>query len=280
MRKAVIIPQQLTRLKRPHGKTGRKLSYSVKLRRSDSTEKEKTMNSKIDFVLLITNSADNDYAAERTANAGRSVIHHKLCYTPVYKDFDELRKIQLKLKDHISFSGKKICAIIDISEWAGHEDEEYFIITLKFFHDMRRRMRYVFTVGSLNEQEAALLYIRLRCYLNGVIEYDRTLVDKGRLSCYLEAQCVEARAAKLLADMLMREEMTPLRTIPIINSMCRDLRIRSQRGTVCPQDIADYLTEHTSLPALISAETAEKYAEVFGSPEISSHGENSVKQSA
>lgn len=227
------------------------------------------MNPKNDFVLLITNANDNDIAAERTANAGRSVIHHKLCYVPIYKEFGELKEIQLKLKGHIPFSSRKVCAIIDISEWEGHENEEYFTVALKFFHDMRDRMSYVFTVGELNEKEAAGLFLKLRCYLLGVIETDRTLTDRDRLTAYLVSQCIEAKSAKLLAEMLMRKDMAPIRTIPIINSLCRELRLRSKSGAAGAEDIADYLADPQSLPALVSADTAESFAELFGSPEYS-----------
>ncbi len=238
------------------------------------------MNSRKDFVLLITNSADNDAIAERTANAGRSVIHHKLCYVPIYKDFDEIRNIQLKLKGHIPFSNKKLCAIIDISEWVGHENDEYFEITLKYLHDMCCRMRYVFTVGKADEKEVLPLFLKLRCYLDGVIENDRTLTDIRKLSSYLVSQCIEEKSAGILSQMIMRDELEQLRTIPIINSICRDLRLLSKSGKATAEDISVYLSDPCSLPALVSANTAKEYAKLFGGMQINKTSENREKRSA
>ena len=216
---------------------------------------------KKDFTLLITGSVDNDAAAERAANAGKAVIRHKLCYVPVYQDFSELKKIQVKLRNSVAAFGKKIAAVIDVSEWIGHENEEYFTITLKYLHDMRMRMRYVFTVSDATEKDVLPIFIKIRCFLNGTMEIDRTLTETKELSSYLVNQCICKETASLLAEMLMREETKNIKTIPIIDNMCHEMRSESTNGKVELADMKRFLDDNQSLINIVCRNLGEEYSE-------------------
>lgn len=213
-----------------------------------------------DFTLLITGSDDNDIAAEMLAGSGRTVIHQKLCYTPMYQDFMELKKLQLKLRSSAAAMGRKVCAVLDISEWIGHEKEDYFTIMLKYLHDKRDRMSYVFTVGKADEKQAMDIFFRLRCFLSGTMKKDETLLDGAALTEYLEGQCVERDAAGVLSELLMKEEMKQMRSLPVINSICREMRISSRTGRVSLLTVRKYLEGSQNIVSLISEEICAEYA--------------------
>lgn len=212
-----------------------------------------------DFLLLITGSPDNDAAAERAAGSG-PIIHHKLSYVPVYGEFDQLKKFQVKLRNSPAFIGKRVFAAIDVSEWIGHEDEEYFTIALKFFHDKRSRIKYIFTVGSNEESKTTKLFFKLRLFLGGKTVTDDTFMNKESLAKYISCQCVENKTAELIADMVMSKGAEMLRTYPAVNSMCREMRLSAGGNSVTSSDAAKYLSDKNSLPAIISVTMSEEYA--------------------
>lgn len=212
-----------------------------------------------DFILLITGSPDNDAAAEIAADS--SVVHHKLAYTPVYGDFDQLKKFQIKLRNSPASIGKRVYAAIDVSEWIGHEEEDYFTIALKFFHDKRSRIRYIFTVGANDENKVKKLFFKLRCYLGGKTVIDDTFMNTASLAKYIASQCVERKTAEIIADMIMSKDAEMLRTYPAVNSMCREMRLSAGGTSVTASVAGDYLSDCNSLPSIISKAMAEEYAE-------------------
>lgn len=212
------------------------------------------------FILLITGSPDNDGAAKNIAG-NSAVVYHKLAYTPVYEDFDQLKKFQIKLHNSPALIGKTVHAAIDISEWIGHEDEDYFTVALKFFHDKRSRIRYIFTVGANDESKVSKLFFKLRCYLGGKTVIDDTFMNKESLAKYISSQCVESKTAEIIADMVMSKDAEMLRTYPAVNSICREMRLLAGGTSVTASTAGDYLSDSNSLPSIISKAMAEEYAE-------------------
>ena len=218
------------------------------------------MENSSDFILLITGSRDNDEAAELAAAPDRPVIHHKLSYVPVYEKFEELKKFQLKVRNSAGAFGKRICAAIDISEWIGHENEEYFVISMKYFHDRRSRMDFIFTVGECNEESTRPLFFALRCYMKGETVTDDTFLCADRLSEYIMSRGSDSDSAQLLGRMLMLDEMSVMRTYPAVNSMCAEMLSMSGSGVIGLRETSLYLISESSLPSLACRQTAEVFS--------------------
>ena len=133
----------------------------------------------MDYKLLITGLYNNDYAARKLAGDNDAVIF-KLGYTPPYEKFEELKRLQLKTKDIDLFSIGKSYIIMDISEWVGHENEEYFVITMKFLHDHAYKWQYIFTVDNYGMSKVKSMLNMLSRHLKGEVIEQYT--DKSKES--------------------------------------------------------------------------------------------------
>ena len=177
-----------------------------------------------DFTLLITGSRDNDRAAEIAAAPGMETVHCKFSYAPMYEKYGEIKKFQLKLRDTDYTRGRRICCAADLSEWVGHENEELFTVTLKYFHDHRSRFDYIFTVGEHTEDEVREMYFRMRCFMSGRILRDSSFLETGALINCIRGKGISGEVAALLSEMIMDDSMEALRAYPTVDIMCSELR--------------------------------------------------------
>lgn len=95
-------------------------------------------------------------------------------YVPPYQDprqFSAIREFQRAGRYHpfSDLAQRRKLAIIDLSEWLGHENEEYLEVFLKFLHDNTHAsffyFEYVFTVGSASREQCLPLRQLLARYL-------------------------------------------------------------------------------------------------------------------
>lgn len=151
--------------------------------------KEKT------FTFYLTGRKDNDTAVENYVRThgynDLKCVFFKLEYTPPYKDFRAIADFMAITQYHPfrDPSFKKAAAVIDLSEWIGHENEENLEIFLKFLHDYDwsfYRYEYVFTVGDADKSKIKAIYAVVDEYLcKGHIYEDKTLTDEKSMSVYL-----------------------------------------------------------------------------------------------
>lgn len=147
------------------------------------------------FTFFLTGKKDNDAAVENYVRNhgydGSKCVHYKLGYTPPYQNFTGIECFErlTQYKPFCDSIHKKAVAIIDLSEWIGHETEEYLEIFCKFLHDYDwnfYRYEYVFTVGESNREKAMGLYALVTEYLcEGKVIEDRTLTDEKSMAAYL-----------------------------------------------------------------------------------------------
>lgn len=147
------------------------------------------------FTFFLTGKKDNDAAVENyVRNNGYDEakrVHYKLEYIPPYQNFTGIAHFE-RLTQYRAFSDsvqKRAVAIIDLSEWIGHEKEEYLEIFCKFLHDYDwsfYRYEYVFTVGEANRDKTMELYALVSEYLcEGKMIEDRTMTEEKSMSEYL-----------------------------------------------------------------------------------------------
>lgn len=79
-----------------------------------------------------------------------------LHYQPPYSDFTELKRLQAEAIKNTRFKDEYHGFIaVDISEWANHFDEEFFVISLAFLGDMSDSWKYIFLVDDENALKSA-----------------------------------------------------------------------------------------------------------------------------
>lgn len=152
------------------------------------------MNEK-NFTCILTGMKDNDTMVEnyvrRHGFEEAKCVQYKLEYTPPYENFTGISyfEIMTQYRPFTDPIQKKAVAVIDLSEWIGHEEEEYLEIFCKFLHDYDwsfYQYEYVFTVGDADRMKMKKLYAVLSEYLDkGNIVEDRTMTDEKSMAKYL-----------------------------------------------------------------------------------------------
>lgn len=187
-----------------------------------------------DFTILLTGTEDSTALAraylEQTRENLETVIAFKLPYTLPFNRFTGIRQFQLLTKYRPFLSEPRTAAVVilDLSEWIGHEEEEYLRIFFCYLHDHRGffKPEYILTLGRATKQEAQKIFCLASEYLRtGMMVEDRTLLDREKLSRYLKKKYpLEAAAADTLAGIYLQKEIPSLRRVQLLTE---DLLLRA-----------------------------------------------------
>ena len=137
-------------------------------------------------------------------------IFFKLGYTPPYQKFFSIREFQCEMRYRpFEESNKKMAAaVIDLTEWIGHEDEEYLEIFFQYLHDFDctfHSYEFVFTVSDADREQTRELLLLAAEYLGQYrVEEDRTLNTEQALAELLQEEYpVDQWVAKRLAKIFL-----------------------------------------------------------------------------
>lgn len=179
------------------------------------------------------------------------VVYHKLLYTAPFQPFDGLRELVLKTRDA---AGLNACyqgiAALDLSEWLGHEQDEYLKITFKFLHDHRKDWRILFTFGAARPDRTIRLMQAAAPFLRPSLRQLQLFRNEGLLQDYLTAQSpvlLQPRACDLLSKTLMASPA--LHNCALVLQILEDLS--SGHSRISCRSVQDYLTRPGSLTALL-----------------------------
>lgn len=170
------------------------------------------------FTFFLTGMEDNDTAIARyVRNQGYKdvkLVLYKLEYVPPFQNFGGIALFEqmTKYRPFVDSIQKKAVAVIDLSEWIGHEKEEYIEVFCKFLHDYDwsfHRYEYVFTVGAADKEAIRELYNLMAKYLgeDDIVE-DRTMSDEKEMAKYLADEFpVDSSLAKQLSHIFVKNEI-------------------------------------------------------------------------
>ena len=171
------------------------------------------------FIFMVTGVPDSVQSARayiRSCRPDCTVFSYKLSYTPPYQSFNGIRMYQYvtRYRPFQSEPHRRCAMILDLSEWLGHENEEYLRIFFKFLHDESSfyHKEYILTAGEADERAIRSLYLLAAEYLpGGKILQDKTLRDPDALREYLEEHYpLETDAADYLARLYLRHPVSGL----------------------------------------------------------------------
>ena len=198
------------------------------------------------FVLLALSGRDASRETLDSLSEGGRILETALPYAPPYESFEGIRDLQLAVRRMGAFPPE--CLALDLTEWIGHEEEEYFEITAMYLHDHRDLWNYVFLVREREAGDCAALFFTLRAFLAGELREDRTFADRETFAAYLtERFPVERSAADRLASVLTKPtpQARMLRSYPRVNALmeelARDGRITDARVFEAVRDPASVL---------------------------------------
>ena len=157
-----------------------------------------------DAVFLITGMEENERFAKELAQAQMKVtperfdgvfpiVYQKMLYTAPFEKFHGLRQLASQIRDA---TGLRACyrgiVGLDLTDWFGHEQEEYLKITFKFLHDHRQMWKLLFTVrkrrrfqDSTNDDHSSTIPAS---GLPGAVSFPRSGTF-GKISCRAVGAC-------------------------------------------------------------------------------------------
>ena len=158
-------------------------------------------------------------------------VFFRLRYTPPYEPFQELRKnIIPRLRQAAGLrSSYRGLICLDVSEYKGHETEEYFTVLLKYLYDKARGSRVILVCCQYTGEEVARVG---RACLKWVPVYRETLslYREETLARLIQAAGenqgipVSGQAARLLASALTAPELASCRSLQLIRRLPREVR--------------------------------------------------------
>lgn len=197
---------------------------SVKLLATDLAEPELMVR---EIAALAESRSPCDFSGETP------LIFYRLRYTPPYENFREIRNLILLTR---KACGLRSCyrgiLAVDVSEYRGHEEDEYFTVLLKYLYDTSTFQSLIFVCCRYTEKDMKKLCGVCMKYFSVTQEYlrlfERTVLKKIIENAFTESGVKAGEdAAELLADVLCREELSPWRSLQLIERL--PLEITAER---------------------------------------------------
>lgn len=209
------------------------------------------------FVLLVSGVKDNDRLVKQVTE-NDSPIYYRSRYVPPYGEFKELRNLLLRVKSVADINEENTIAI-DLSEWVGHESEDYLTVMLKYLHDQRDHWKYVFTASNYSKNEIKRLYMHMKMYMSGHIIEDITFRNAECLEQYIKKNyLVEDKAAQMIAQCFFRREAEPFRGFEMLESVLSELERMSQGREITTRMVSAYFNKDDSLICLLCGKTVRE----------------------
>ena len=179
------------------------------------------------------------------------VVYQKLLYCAPFESFEELRRLELQLRE---VTGLRACyrgiVALDLSEWVGHEQEEYLHITLKYLHDHRHLWKCIFLAGNQELPQIVPLLQTAAQYLRPGVQHLCLFRDMPLLTQYIQASIdITPQACSTLAKCF--QEIPGAQNCVLLEQVLGELVSKAANGKVTAQDVAAYLGDDTALLSLI-----------------------------
>ena len=187
------------------------------------------------FALLALSGRD---AARETLDGftdGGRILEFTLPYAPPYEDFGGIRELQLAVRRMGAFPPEALA--LDLTEWVGHEEEEWFEIAAMYLHDHRNLWNYVFLAREHSASECGTAYFILRTFLTGEMREDASFATREALAaCIRSRACITPDAADELAGMLLVPQARLLRSYPRLDTLLREM---GKDGPITAETVAE-----------------------------------------
>ena len=197
------------------------------------------------FTLLLTYGKDG--VPDLSTLSQKEPAHLKLSYKEPFEQFTGIMMLQLCLRKAL-LRGSFDTVVIDISQWADHQDEDYFHIFCKYLHDHTLNKKLYFTISQKEQYCKDKLFFALRDYLPGDQKEDRTLIDAALLKEYLHCQVsISSEAAAHLSELIAEESCGELCSYLKIYDLLTELQAAADGKKITQKTINDYLVTDYNL---------------------------------
>lgn len=198
------------------------------------------------------------------SNINENHMFFTLSYVPPYEKLD-LGKLQIAEREQNIFS-EPITIIINLSEWLGHEKEEYFTISTKFFFDMRSKWKYIFTINSKDVDAIKDMFIIFRSYkMFGTLELDQNWETLESLKKHIAKDFDwSLESASLFAKLLHSPDFDSYKTDLFIDTVSEEIRTTQGCSKITIDEFEAYLKFKNGIVSLLCEENISKFDFIKG----------------
>lgn len=213
---------------------------------------------------LIRQMAQDAQRAHPEDFAGKSpCVYYKMPYVPPYEIFQELRQLILCIRERTGLRAHfRGVVAIEVTQWLGHEKEEYFTVFLKYLYDHRDLWQAALVLNTETESQtqrflsACAVYISPRFFDICLFSQLERIQKAIRRECGLQGNIITRDAAQTLAETLISSKFRHARSLSLIQRTTEELVAGSiSSGIITEEAVLDYLTDPHSLLAMIAGKT-------------------------
>ena len=215
---------------------------------------------------FIRKLADETQTAHPSSFAGNvPCVYYKLHYISPCENFHELRRLILRVQEHTGLRAKFHGIVaLEVSEWLGHEKEEYFTSLLKYLFDHSDHWHSALVLKNCTEAKLERLQRNI-CFQVPGLEPRRSpqllFSDPKRLEAYcreilrIANRSIAQKGLALLVDTLSRNELAEARSLALIDQTIHKLILSaSDRKIISEVTVRQYLERpDTTLAMLLGA---------------------------
>ena len=184
-------------------------------------------------------------------------VFYRMRYVPPYETFQEIRNLILQIRNATGIRSRFHGMIaIDVSEYKGHEDEEFFTILLKYLYDNMCGCKTILVCSQYAEKEYRRLLSRCAEFFP-VQQQQLHVYDCEQLKYFVKASfknhryTIDSDSIELITDMLMSEELVPYRTIQLIDRIPEEIHIKkasckNEQGSTFSDAVREYFLDPNS----------------------------------
>ena len=180
-----------------------------------------------------------------------SCVYFKLPYIPPCDPFKELRRLILRIRENTGLRANFHGVIaIEVSEWIGHEHEEYFTVLLKYLYDHRTFWRIATVLNGCTPNQinrylsCCSKYITPHLFTINVFGDHDTLCSLIHNEFTQQNRRITQEAADLLATALTRQELKDARSLTLIERTAEEVSYICEYNQVATIDtIREYLLD-------------------------------------
>ncbi len=219
--------------------------YQLSVIHTDLTEAES----------LVKQLAEEEKRRDPQMFAGKEAcVYFKMPYIPPCDPFKELRRLILRIHGCTGLRANfKGVVAIEVSEWIGHEREEYFTVLLKYLYDHRGFWRIAAVLNHCTEDQvnrflsACTRYITPRLFDANLFSDRDTLGCLIRLEYAKQGKSITQEAVEQMAEALGSPALRDARSLTLIErSVEETVTLAENSKPVTLEVVREYLTDPDS----------------------------------
>lgn len=187
-------------------------------------------------------------------------VYFKMPYIQPCDTFKELRRLILRIRENTGLRANyKGIVAIEVTDWIGHEREEYFTVLLKFLYDHHDIWQAALILndskpGQLQKfLSACVRYITPKLFDIKLFDHVDSLIGVIQSEFTDRKIRISHAAAAMLAEAMIRPELKDARSLTFIErTVAEVISFNDGRQQVSVGKIKDYLTEEWSTLSMMA----------------------------